>query len=78
LGQRLFGRDFTALRRHIRMLGTDAAGLTTDPFSSVTVDCDYHLRYEYVVEAMDAISGYRKGGRIIPLVQNIRFAPPLR
>jgi biopolymer transport protein ExbD len=76
LGKRQFARDFTALRHHIRLLRTDTDGTLSDSFPAITLDCDYHLRYEYVVEAIDAISGFRNGGRIVPLVQNVRFAHP--
>lgn len=45
--------------------------------AEVELDCDYNLRYQYVIEAITAVSG-RVGpdGQIIKLVEKIKFAPP--
>jgi biopolymer transport protein ExbD len=42
----------------------------------VELDCDYDLRYEYVVQAITAVSGYKQGDQIVKLVEKIKFAPP--
>jgi biopolymer transport protein ExbD len=46
--------------------------------AEVELDCDYNLRYEHVIEAITAVSGYRDGatGEIVKLVDKIKFAPP--
>jgi hypothetical protein len=75
-GERPFGRDFDALRRHIRSLADDAAEPTGSHLPSVTLDCDGELRYEYVVRAITAVSGYVRGSRIRPLVRDVKFAIP--
>ncbi len=42
----------------------------------VELDCDFELRYEFVVEAITAVSGKVEGNNILPLVQKIKFANP--
>ncbi len=42
----------------------------------VELDCDYDLKYEFVVEAITAVSGRVEGNTILPLVQKIKFASP--
>jgi len=78
-GNRGLGRDFGRLRRAvIDMLG-DEPGPSVLENTEVELDCDYQLRYEYVIEAITAVSGYvDEEGRIIKLVEKIKFAPPRR
>lgn len=58
------------------LVGTDspAAGEGAE----VELDCDYNLRYEHVIEAITAVSGYRDDatGDVVKLVEKIKFAPP--
>ncbi len=42
----------------------------------VEIDTDYDLRYEYVIQAITAVSGFREGNQTIPLIDKIKFAPP--
>ncbi|MBX9788320.1 MAG: biopolymer transporter ExbD [Pirellulales bacterium] len=42
----------------------------------VELDCDYNLNYEFVVEAITAVSGKIEGNAILPLIQKIKFANP--
>jgi biopolymer transport protein ExbD len=60
----------------LSLVGTDspAAGEGAE----VELDCDYDLRYEYVIEAITAVSGYRDDatGEVVKLVDKIKFAPP--
>ena len=44
------------------------------------IDADYGLHYEYVIEAITAVSGYvdPETGLIKKLVEKIKFAPPHR
>lgn len=45
--------------------------------TEVELDCDYGLHYDYVIRAIDAVSGYRaKDGRIVKLIERIKFTPP--
>ncbi len=75
-GQRALGRDFGALREQIRQMIGDEAGPTNSDLE-VELDCDYNLRYEYVVEAITAVSGYvTPDGHIAKLIEKIKFAPP--
>lgn len=76
-GNRGLGRDFGRLRSAmIDMLG-DEPGPSVLENTEVELDCDYRLRYEYVIEAITAVSGYvDEDGRIIKLVEKIKFAPP--
>jgi biopolymer transport protein ExbD len=58
------------------LIGTDspAAGEGAE----VELDCDYNLRYEHVIQAITAVSGYRDDatGDIVKLIDKIKFAPP--
>jgi biopolymer transport protein ExbD len=45
--------------------------------AEVELDCDFHLKYEHVIEAITAVSGTMgPDGQIIKLVEKIKFAPP--
>jgi biopolymer transport protein ExbD len=45
--------------------------------AEVELECDFNLKYEYVIEAITAVSGtVGEGGQIIKLVEKIKFAPP--
>lgn len=71
-------QSFLELRqRMIEMLGPDP-GPSVLESTEVELDCDYHLRYEYVIEAITAVSGYvdEKTGRVVKLVEKVKFAPP--
>ena len=80
-GNRSLGRDFKDLRQAvIDMLG-DEPGPSVLENTEVELDCDYRLHYEYVLEAITAVSGYvvKEGpdkGQIIKVIEKIKFAPP--
>lgn len=45
--------------------------------TEVEFDCDFGLHYDYVIRAIDAVSGYRsQDGRIVKLIERIKFTPP--
>lgn len=45
--------------------------------AEVEFKCDFDLNYEYVIQAITAVTGYvGRDGNIIKLVEKIRFAPP--
>jgi biopolymer transport protein ExbD len=75
-GDRTLGRDFGGLREAIRRMIGDDAGPGGSSDAEVELDCDYDLRYEYVVEAITAVSGYVSEGRVHKIVEKIKFAPP--
>jgi biopolymer transport protein ExbD len=69
---------FEELRSRIRQLVGDGAG----PGGRVSeqellIDADYDLRYEYVMDAITAVSGYidPQSGEPITLVERIQFPP---
>jgi len=44
----------------------------------VEIDTDYNLRYEYVIRAITAVSGYKEGDQVVKLIEKIKFAKPRR
>jgi biopolymer transport protein ExbD len=60
----------------IRMTGElGESGAGTDELEAV-LDCDYGLAYDYVVQTIDAIRGYKDDtGNVVDLIHKIRFAP---
>ena len=79
-GNRSLGRNFEALRASIiGMVGTDPGPGALES-TEVELDCDYNLRYEYVMEAITAVSGYVEyidgNKRVHKVVEKIKFAPP--
>src|SRR3954469_9849048 len=45
--------------------------------AEVELDCDFNLKYEYVIEAITAVSGTATpDGQVVKLVEKIKFAPP--
>ena len=79
-GQTSLGTSFPSLRTSVRQVIGDDPGPGTLENSEVELDCDYNLRYEYVVEAITAVSGYvdQETGQIVKIVEKIKFAPPHR
>ncbi len=76
-GNRGLGRDFRLLRRAVRDMLGDEPGPSVLENTEVELDCDYNLRYEYVIEAITAVSGYvDREGRVVKLVEKIKFAQP--
>ncbi|MHC4181267.1 MAG: biopolymer transporter ExbD [Planctomycetota bacterium] len=82
LGQRPI-RDRDQLRREIRAIVDDAGGVGSEgaKATEVELDCDYNLRYEYVIDAISDISGYiaeDEDGQTwtVKLIEKIKFRPP--
>jgi biopolymer transport protein ExbD len=70
LNQRSLGTSFPALRQQIADLHA--------PLEEVEVefDCDYHLHYNNVINAISAVSGQITGeGKTIRYVDKIKFTP---
>jgi biopolymer transport protein ExbD len=58
-------------------VGTDSGPNSMASQTEVEIDADYDLRYESVVAAITAISGYvDKSGHVVPLIEKLKFAPP--
>ena len=77
MGERSF-ESFDSLHAHIMGLVDGDAGPGENlPEAEIELDCDYHLRYEHVVQAITAVSGHAtESGEIVKLVERIKFAPP--
>jgi biopolymer transport protein ExbD len=70
--------DWQALRGHIiGVLGNDPGPDSRRATAEVELDCDDDLRYEHVIDAISAVSGYlTDDDEIVPLVEKIGFSPP--
>jgi biopolymer transport protein ExbD len=78
MGQRTI-QSFKELRGEMRKLcGADRGPAAASATPEVEFECDYNLKYEYVVNAVTAISGYLANDdrTIVRLIEKIRFAPP--
>jgi biopolymer transport protein ExbD len=75
LNENQFGTSFQSLHDYIASVVGKESGPSREAFE-VELDCDYDLKYEYVVEAITAVSGYRDGDQIVKLVEKIKFSPP--
>lgn len=65
-------KTFGELRQEIKSICTNRDPKTLE----VEFDCDYTLRYEYVVDAITHVSGYvNPNGDIIKLIEKIKFKP---
>ena len=75
-GDRSLGRDFTKLQGLIRALVGDNPTPAQRESTEVEFDCDYNLKYEFVVDGITAVSGYIKDGEPVQTVGKIKFSPP--
>ncbi len=74
---RSFQNDFQALRGYILQLTGGESGPSGESGPEVEIDIDYNLQYEYVIEAITAVTGYRdNSNEVVRLVERIKFAPP--
>ncbi len=64
------------LRKKVREVVGDEPGPGSLESTEIEFECDYNLHYEYVVQAMTAVSGYVQDGQVIKLVEKIKFTPP--
>jgi biopolymer transport protein ExbD len=68
------GDRFSQLHNHIASVVGDGSLAAS---AEVELDCDYNLKYEYVIEAITQVSGsIGPDGQIVKLVEKIKFAPP--
>ena len=75
LGDRRFD-SFTQLHHYIiSEFGNDRGAGSLKDTAEVEFDCDYNLRYEEVVNAVSAVSGYvSQDGQIVKLIEKLKFA----
>ncbi|MCP4193218.1 MAG: biopolymer transporter ExbD [Planctomycetaceae bacterium] len=76
LNDRVFA-DFNGLHAHIRSLIGDDAGAGSVGDAEIEIDADYQLRYNYVIDAVTAVSGYiDQDDNVVKLIEKIKFTPP--
>lgn len=78
MGQRKL-TTFKELHHQVREVsGLDRGPTATSASAEVELDCDYNLKFEYVVSALTAISGYVTDDKqsIVRMIEKIKFAPP--
>jgi len=78
LGQRRLD-DFKALNLQVReIVGDDRGPGSVADSTEVELDCDYNLKFEYVIDTITAVSGYvaADGRSIVKVIEKIKFAPP--
>lgn len=72
------GTDFQALQNKvIELIGTTAPVDAKDG-PELEIDTDYNLRYEYVIQSISSVSGYKEGDDVVKLIEKIKFAKPRR
>jgi biopolymer transport protein ExbD len=70
-------RPFDDLHMQIReIVGDDTGPGSVAESTEVELDCDYNLKFEYVIDAITSVSGYVTDAGIVKLVEKIKFAPP--
>jgi biopolymer transport protein ExbD len=74
-GNRSLGTDFRALRTQVRKMISDDPGPGSGDGPEVRLDCDYQLKYEYVMDAITAVSGYIEQRRVTTMVHRVQLAP---
>ena len=70
--------SFDALhQRIIHLVGSDSGPGSVVDAAEVELDCDFHLKYRHVIEAISSISGYvTPDQRVVKLIEKIKFSPP--
>ena len=72
------GQDFDQLRGNVIGLIGTTTPVEGDDGPESEIDTDYNLRYEYVIRAITAVSGYKDGNEVVKLIEKIKFAKPRR
>ncbi len=70
--------SFKDLHLQLRELIGDEPGPDVRRQTELELACDEHLNYEYVIDAITAVSGYISPdrGRVVRLIDKIQFSPP--
>jgi biopolymer transport protein ExbD len=73
-----FGTSFENLHNYIiSVIGDERGPGSVQETAEVELDCDYDLKYDNVVKAVTAVSGFiDDDGNVVKLVEKIKFAPP--
>ena len=74
-------QPFGILHAEVRSRIEDAGGPTAAAKTmEVEFDCDFDLKYLNVINAIDAISGYKTGSgnnaKTVRLIEKVKFSPP--
>ena len=73
------GQDMDALRgKVVSMIGPSTPDQASEDGPEIEIDADYNLRYEHVINAITAVSGYKDGDEVVKLIEKITFAKPRR
>lgn len=73
------GTDFAQLQSTvIGLVGGGAPSEAAGEGPEVEIDTDFNLRYEHVIDAISAVSGYKQGDQTVKLIEKIKFAKPRR
>jgi biopolymer transport protein ExbD len=78
MGQRKLG-TFQDLTREIKQItGADRGPAAASSGPEVEFECDYNLKYEYVIDAVTAVSGYvsHDDQTVVRMIEKIRFLSP--
>lgn len=60
----------------ISLVGGDQPS-TMRESAEIEIDADFQLRYDYIIRAVTAVTGYRtENDEVVKLIEKIRFAPP--
>lgn len=78
LDSRVFEGDdrFATLHSHVRGMIDDSGGPGTASEQEVEINADFDLKYDYVMRAITALSGYIDNGQRHALIEKIRLTPP--
>jgi len=79
LNDRSFGnsRDaFAKLRQVIRGQVNDSGGPGSVTDREVEINADYDLNYDYIIKAIEAVTGYIENGEPHQLIERVKFTPP--
>ena len=69
--------DFDKLHLYVIGLVGGDQPTTIRETAEVEIDADYQLRYEYIIRAVTAVTGYRtENDEVVKLIEKIRFSPP--
>ena len=78
LNEKDLGRNFDELRANVVSLVGSTTPIEGDDGPEIEIDTDYNLRYEYVIQSITAVSGYKDGNEVVKLIEKIKFAKPRR
>jgi hypothetical protein len=73
-----FGTSFESLHNYIiSVIGDERGPGSVQETAEVELDCDYDLKYDNVVKAVTAVSGFiDDDGNVVKLVEKIKFSQP--